>query len=79
MNEFGVCNYDFNVYDPKVENLKRFESYEDAFEYYYQMVRKGESYPYAWDSTLWLVWIEGDRITQFEQLKENVRCRLVDL
>ena len=79
MNKFGVCNYDFNVYESKVKNLQRFKTYKEAFEYYFKEVRKGEGYPYAWDSTLWIVWIEGDRIIQFEQLKENVRCRLVDL
>ena len=81
INKFGVCNYDFNAYKSEVKNLVQFETFEEAFDYYMEKLSEYENYPYnvGYDNDLWIVWIEGDRIIQFEQLKENVRCRLVDL
>lgn len=79
MNKFGVCNYDFDACEPKVENLIVFDSYEEAFSHYMEKVTKDEHYPYTLDKTLWYVWVEENQITQFEQLSTKTRCRLIKL
>ena len=80
MNKFGVCNYNFDTYEPKIENLKYFENYEDAFDYYMDILTHYQSYPYAFDRTLWIVWInENNRIIQFEQLSNKTKCKLVEI
>lgn len=80
MTTYGVCNYDFSAYEPKVENLEKFESYEEAFSQYMKKVTSDSHYPYTWDDTLWYVWIEDDKkIIQFNQLDTKVRCRIVEI
>ena len=80
MNKFGVCNYDFDAYEPKVENLEKFDTYEEAFERYMQRLMENEHYPYYIDKTLWYVWIEGDkRIVQFQRLNEKTKCKIIEV
>lgn len=79
MNKFGVCNYDFNAYESKIENLEIYDSYGEAFNKYLQRVTKDEHYPYTLDKTLWYVWIEDNKIVQFEQLSTKTRCRMVEV
>lgn len=76
MAKFGVCNYDFDAYEPKVENLVLFENYEDAFRYY---VSKLLPDAYKIDKTLWLVWTDGQTICQFEQLVTRTKCKIVEV
>lgn len=33
MNTFAVCRYDPSAYSPKVTDLERFETYDEAYEY----------------------------------------------
>lgn len=77
MNKFGVCNYDFNAYESKIENLEIYDSYEEAFSQYMKKLTNDEHYPYTWDKTLWYVWIEDNKIIQFEQLNTKTRYRMV--
>ena len=89
MTTYGICNCDLNAYEPKIENLEKFDTYEQAFECYWKRVEKDEHYPYTWDNTLWFVWIEerirGDDgssdevIVQFEQLTTNTKCKLMKI
>ena len=79
MTEFGVCNYDLDGYEPKVENLEIYDSYETAFGQYMKKVIEDPHYPFTWDKTLWYVWVENDMITQFEQLDKKTKCRLVNI
>lgn len=81
MKRFGVCNYDFNAYKPKVENLVQFDEYDEAFNYYFQQLTKYEGYPYfiSCAHNHWIVWIENNLIVQFEQISLNTKCKLVDI
>lgn len=77
MNRFGVCYYDFEAYEPKIENLVEFSTYDEAYyDYLHKITEDTVGYP---DRTLWIVWIEDNRIIQFEQLVNNTKCRIVDL
>ena len=79
MNKFGVCNYNIDSYISKVENLECFDTYEDAFEYYIKQLMKYHNYPYTYDDTLWIVWIEDDTIVQFQQLADKTKVKLVKI
>lgn len=80
MNTFGVCNYDFDAYAPKIENLIKYDSYEEAFSHYLEKVTEYDHYPYMLDKTLWYVWIDDkNRIIQFEQLSTKTKCRIVEI
>ena len=79
MNKFGVCRYDINDYDPKVEDLIVFNTYEAAFAHYIGIITKDEHYPYTWDHDIHLVIIDGDNIVQFEELNVDKRSRFVSV
>lgn len=82
MNKFGVCNYDFNACDPKVENLERFDTYKEAFDCYLKRMTEYEDYPYniGYTDDLWIVWItEDNKIVQFEQTSLNAKCKIIDI
>ncbi len=80
MNEkFGVCNYDFDGYNPKIENLEIFDSYGAAFNRYLTRAMETDNFGYVWDKTLWYVWIVDNLIVQFEQLTTKSRCRRVEI
>ena len=77
MHSFGICNYDFESYEPKMENLVEFSSYDEAYyAYLYKITHDVAGY---YDKTLWIVWIEDNKIIQFEQLIKNTKCRIIDL
>lgn len=77
MHSFGVCYYDFESYEPKIENLVEFSTYDEAYNYYTHktLVYTG-GYP---DKTFWLVWIEDNKIIQFERFGLITKCKQVDL
>ena len=77
MYKYGVCNYDMDAYNPLVKNLALADSYEDARKYYMDNMFIPNTYRI--DPTLWIVWIEGNSIIQFEQLTTKVRTKIVDL
>lgn len=68
---FGVINYD--LYG--ISNLEIFDTYEEAYSRYLKLISK-EPYP---PDDLWIVFIEDNRIIQFDQLKLFSRCKIVDL
>ncbi len=78
---YGVCNYDMNGYEPKVENLEKFVDYDLAFARYMERLKLADKSSCLVNSDLWLVYIEEDtnRIVQFEQLDWKCHCKLVDL
>ena len=80
-NKFGVCNYDFNAYEPKVENLEIFDEYEDARSLYLELLNNVFEHSYLIPDNLWIVFIEPDnnRIVQFDRLSTLTKCQLVDL
>ena len=60
--------------------LEIFESYEDAFKRYYEVLSVCFKENPKWiPNDLWIVWIRKDnKIMQFEQLLWNTRCKLID-
>lgn len=80
-NKFGVCNYDFNAYEPKVENLEIFDEYEDARSRYLELLNNVFEHSHLIPDNLWIVFIEPDNncIVQFDRLSTLTKCDLVDL
>ena len=79
MNKFGVCNYNNNAYIPQVTNLIQFDTYDEAFDNYIEKYIQYTKNEPIKTSTLWIVWIEDNKIIQFEQLMKNIRCKIVNL
>lgn len=79
MNRFGICNYDINGYEPKIENLEIFDKYYQALGRYLELKLKSDEYDTFTDSDLWLVYINEDNlIVQFEQLTWKIKCKTVE-
>lgn len=77
---FGVCFCDLDFTD-KVENLEIFESYENAFKRYYEVLSVCFKENSRWiPDDLWIVWIRKDnKIEQWEQLIWNTKCKTIEL
>lgn len=77
MNTFGVCYCDLSAYEPKVTDLVRFDTYEEAVSYYTTKVLNSR----FTNRNLWLVWIEPEknRIIQFDQLSWSTKCKIVTI
>lgn len=78
---FGVCfcNLDFT---DEVENLEIFESYENAFKRYYEIlsVLCFKENPRWIPNDLWIIWIrQNNKIEQWEQLIWNTKCKTIEL
>lgn len=80
MNKFGICNYEFNGYNPKVKNLEKFDTYDEAYNRYMELLQIADKSNLFINEDLWLVYIdEFNRIMQFEQLDWKIHCKLVGL
>ena len=80
MNRFGICNYDMDGYEPKIENLEIFDKYYQALGRYLELKLKSDEYDTFTNSDLWLVYINEDNlIVQFEQLTWKIKCKIVGL
>ena len=80
MYRFGVCNYDIDGYNPKIENLEIFDDYYKAKSKYYELKIKSDEFDCFTNSDLWIVYIdERGYIVQFEQLSWNIKCKLVEI
>ena len=82
MNRFGICNYDMNGYEPKIENLEIFDNYYEALGRYLglKLNLDSDEYDSFINSDLWLIYInENNVIVQFEQLNWNTKCKLVEV
>lgn len=79
MNKFGVCRCDLDSAAPTIENLKIFETYEQAYNYYLKVVSATKSYPYGFSDKIWITLIEEDRIIQFERLSYIVKSKIVKI
>ena len=80
MNRFGVCNYDMDGYEPKIENLEIFDNYYKALGRYLELKLKSDEYDCFTDSNLWIVYIDDyNCIVQFEQLTWKIKCKIVEL
>jgi hypothetical protein len=80
MNRFGICNYDMDGYEPKIENLEIFNNYYEALGRYLGLKLNSDGYDSFTDSDLWLVYInENNLIVQFEQLSWDIKCKLVEI
>lgn len=79
MNRFGICNYDMDGYEPKIENLEIFDNYYEALSRYLRLKLNSDKYGFT-NSDLWIVYInENNLIVQFEQLSWNIKCKLVEI
>ncbi|MEE3344487.1 MAG: hypothetical protein VZS44_10375 [Bacilli bacterium] len=79
MNKFGVCRCDnIDSYEPFIEELKQFDTYEEAYEYYMQIINQNK-YSFIYPNNLWIVWIDDDKIVQFTQLREYTRCKIISI
>lgn len=79
MNRFGICNYDMDGYEPKIENLEIFDNYYEALGRYLELKLNSDEYNFT-NSDLWLVYINEDNlIVQFEQLSWNIKCKIVEI
>ena len=79
MNRFGICNYNMNGYESKIENLEIFDDYYKALGRYLELKLKSDEYDTFTNSDLWLVYINEDNlIVQFEQLTWKVKCKTVE-
>ena len=81
MNKFGVCNYNFDGYNPVIENLEIFDTYDEAYNRYKErlLLNVNKSNLFR-NKDLWLVYTdEFNHIVQFEQLDWKVKCKLVEL
>ena len=78
MTIFGVCNCDLNLYEPKVENLITFDSYDDAYNYYMNQLNKQKT-GYALLKDLWIVYIDNNHIVQFDQLTMISKTKFIKI
>ena len=80
MNTFGVCRYEFDEYNPKIKELKKFKTYDEAYNYYMTLLEIADKSNLFINKDLWLVYIdEYNRIIQFEQLNWKIKCKIVEL
>lgn len=78
VNTYGVCTYDFDAYEPKLEELVKFNTYDEAFDYYMKKLPKKRT-GYLFPKDFWLVILdENDNIVQFEQLDWKVKSKIVE-
>lgn len=79
MNKFGVCRCDLDSTTPTIENLRIFETYEQAYNYYLKVVSATKSYPYGFSDKIWIVFIKENIIVQFERLNYIVKSKIVKI
>lgn len=74
---FGVCECDLDYCKPKVENLVKFHTFDDAYSYY--ITKLSSTNDYFLLKNLWIVYIENDTIIQFEQLKTHIITKTMQI
>lgn len=80
IDKYGVCNYDIDGYNPKIEDLEIFDEYYKALSRYLGLKLTSDEYDSFSNNNLWIVYInEKNIIVQFEQLNWNVKCKLVEI
>ena len=80
MNKFGVCRYEFDDYNPKIKDLEKFNTYDEAYNRYMTFLETANKTNTFINKDLWLVYINKfNRIIQFEQLDWKVKCKLMEL
>ena len=72
---YGVCEFDVD-YDDKPKHLVKFETYEEARIHY---IKEYVMHKHYIDDDIWIVWIDGDKIVQFDQLIPHTRTKIVQL
>lgn len=72
---YGVCEFDVD-YDDKPKHLVKFETYEEARIHY---IKEYVMHKHHIDNDIWIVWIDGDKIVQFDQLIPCTRTKIVQL
>ena len=80
MNKFGVCRYEFDNYNPKIKDLEKFNTYDEAYNHYITILEAADKTNIYFNKNLWIVYIdEFNRVTQFEQIDWEIKCKLVEL
>lgn len=72
---YGVCEFDVD-YDDKPKHLVKFETYEEARIHY---IKEYVMHKHYIDDDIWIVWIDDDKIIQFDQLSPYTRVKIVQL
>ena len=72
---YGVCEFDVD-YDDKPKHLVKFETYEEARIHY---IKEYVMHKHYIDDDIWIVWIDDDKIVQFDQLSPYTRVKIVQL
>lgn len=77
-NYFGVCKCDLQAYEPVVESLVIFETYEEAASYYEQHFKINSRF---FDENLYIVFIDraSNNIIQFEKYIVETKCNIIPL
>ena len=73
----GLARGFVSEYTNKVKILKTFANYEEAYIYYIDLIK--EKYNYIIPDDLWLIFINDNNITQFEQLKLEIKTKIVEI
>ena len=71
---FGVCKCNLDAYEPKIEGLTKFDTYEKAFNYYLTLI---DSYGIPKD--IWIVFIENNKVVQFDRLATISKTKIVKM
>lgn len=79
MTKYGVCCYDMNRDNKKVESLIEFDSYVEAWKCYINLLQKVYEKEYSVPKDIWFVFIEDNKIIQFEQFNIKTECKIVKL
>ena len=76
MTEFGVCIAEFNNSNIKVTDIIKCSSYKDAMKTY---ISKAIDEECKLRDDIWLVYIDGNEIIQFEQFTRKVKSQRVKI
>lgn len=72
---YGVCEFDVD-YDDKPKRLVKFETYEEARIHY---IKEYVIHKHYIDDDIWIVWIDDDKIIQFDQFVPHTRTKIIQL
>lgn len=77
--KFGVCTCDISAYEPEISELTEYNSYDEAFAAYLDLFKAKYEADGMFPIDLWFVFIEDNKVVQFEQLERKVKTKNVDI
>lgn len=79
MTQYGICTYDLNDLDSKIQDLRIYRTYEDAFASYLDELMIYSRHHANLPKMLYLVCIEDDKIIKFEQFYKTSTSKIANL